>query len=45
MPSIQQALGAIRQRAREVAPARVNVLVTGSLYHVGDVLRHLRRLA
>ncbi|OUS48963.1 putative folylpolyglutamate synthetase [Ostreococcus tauri] len=45
MPSIQQALGAIRQRAREVAPARVNVLVTGSLYLVGDVLRHLRRLA
>ena len=44
LPSIQQALNAIRQRARDVAPARVSVLVTGSLYLVGDVLRHLRRL-
>ena len=44
VPSISQALTLIRKRARDVAPARVNVLVTGSLYLVGDVLRHLKRL-
>ena len=43
VPSIHQALSLIRHRAREVAPARVNVLVTGSLYLVGDVLRHLKK--
>ena len=44
-PSLQQALALLRRRATEVAPARVNVLVTGSLYLVGDVLRHLKRMA
>jgi len=44
-PSLQQALALLRRRATEVAPARVNVLVTGSLYLVGDVLRHLKRIA
>jgi len=42
--SLKQALGIIRRRAAEVAPARVNVLVTGSLYLVGDCLRHLKKL-
>jgi len=44
IPSLTQALTLIRRRAVEVAPARVNVLVTGSLYLVGDCLRHLKRL-
>lgn len=46
LPSIASAMDWLRSRARGVGPAgRVHVLVTGSLYLVGDVLRALGRLA
>lgn len=44
LPSLAAALEWIRRCAREQQPpGRVHVLVTGSLYLVGDVLRLLRR--
>lgn len=37
------ALAAVRRMAQDVRPARMHVLVTGSLYLVGNMLRLLKR--
>ena len=38
------AISALRRKADLVAPKRVDVLVAGSLYLVGDILRQLKKL-
>lgn len=43
VPSLRDTLAALRARAAEVRPAKVRVLVTGSLYIIGDLLKMLRR--
>lgn len=43
VPSLGETLTALRQRATAVRPAKVRVLVTGSLYIIGDLLKMLRR--
>jgi folylpolyglutamate synthase len=42
--SVAGAISALRRKADLVAPKRVDVLVAGSLYLVGDILRQLKKL-
>ena len=42
--SVAAAISALRRKADLVAPKRVDVLVAGSLYLVGDILRQLKKL-
>jgi folylpolyglutamate synthase len=43
LPNLQMALDWLRKRARETPPMRLQVLVTGSLYLVGDLLKLLSK--